>query len=288
MIDEAIATGEANFSRLRWRRISRSEYSLPLLMMYPDHIDWSYLSERKWAMPLLLRYPKRILWSRVPANSEWVYSLIKQSADHIDWSIISRYPIVLQLIPEYENRVAWEEVPSVSWALSLLLDRPYLVKWNQVCAHEWALPLMLKYPKLIVWHMVPPCKWTKPLNAFRPKSKKGPNPWDYFYGGDSERKNKQSKSRTKFNWDDFTRDRKSESQKMPEPTPNLSPEEMKLFCVIQEYLKMTISVNMSGTDFKKLGRQILLQIHPDKCRMPNIDSKGLTQRVIAHMDKYLG
>ena len=56
---------------------------------------------------------------------------------------------------------------------------------------------------------------------------------------------------------------------------------------IELFLKMKITKSYTKSDLKKHGRKLLLQIHPDRCRLPNIDSKGLTQRVLSYMEQNL-
>lgn len=56
-------------------------------------------------------------------------------------------------------------------------------------------------------------------------------------------------------------------------------DEQRLVDLINQFLSMS----MNDSDLKKQGRKILLKVHPDKCRMPNIDAHRLTQKVLARM-----
>jgi hypothetical protein len=69
----------------------------------------------------------------------------------------------------------------------------------------------------------------------------------------------------------------------PKPSADISPTD-SLLEIVHSFLKLRIG-DLPKADRKKRGREILLKIHPDKCRIPNIDAHGLTQKVLAHMQQ---
>ncbi len=105
---------------------------------------------------------------------------------------------------------------------------------------------------------------------------------------------KQAKPKKYSNYDEFFEEMRKKSQQreaqpqappkqQPKPAspdkPTLSQEEQDLLNLVHGFLNMHIESN----EIKKRGMKILIKIHPDKCRHPNIDSHGLTQQVIAKM-----
>jgi hypothetical protein len=69
----------------------------------------------------------------------------------------------------------------------------------------------------------------------------------------------------------------------PKASADISPTD-SLLEIVHSFLKLRIG-DLPKADRKKRGREILLKIHPDKCRIPNIDAHGLTQKVLAHMQQ---
>jgi hypothetical protein len=69
----------------------------------------------------------------------------------------------------------------------------------------------------------------------------------------------------------------------PKANADISPTD-ELLEIVHSFLKLRIG-DLPKADRKKRGIEILLKIHPDKCRVPNIDAHGLTQKVLAHMQQ---
>jgi hypothetical protein len=64
--------------------------------------------------------------------------------------------------------------------------------------------------------------------------------------------------------------------------PTLNEEEQAIVDMVNAYLACR---TMSPRERKKRGRAILLKVHPDKCRMVNLDAHTLAQKVLKHMQQ---
>ncbi|KAG2759390.1 hypothetical protein PC129_g14831 [Phytophthora cactorum] len=116
---------------------------------------------------------------------------------------------------------------------------------------------------------------------------------DYAYGGQSDpyqysRSGSRFTNAKKPNRKDYSHAKKPSGAHAkkpavpPEETPTkpLTEKEQAILDQVNAFL----ALGKSTVNLNKLGKLLLLKIHPDKCRMENLDAHSLSQKVIIHMN----